>query len=109
MVQPRVIAELESAIAQEPVDEVFISLPRDRYSGLIDTIVRLCEEQGIIVRVQTEMFNLKIARWSVDELDGMPIVTIRSGPRRTGGNSPPRGYWISAEVLCSCLPWSLSW
>jgi exopolysaccharide biosynthesis polyprenyl glycosylphosphotransferase len=75
-----VIAELESVLAQEPVDEVFITLPRDKYAYLIDLIVRHCEEQGIIVRLRTNMFQLKIARMQVDELDGMPLVTIRSGP-----------------------------
>jgi exopolysaccharide biosynthesis polyprenyl glycosylphosphotransferase len=75
-----VISELETILAQQPVDEVFISLPRDKYSHLVDTIVGLCEEQGIIVRLQADMFNLKIAQWQVDELDGMRIVTIRSGP-----------------------------
>jgi exopolysaccharide biosynthesis polyprenyl glycosylphosphotransferase len=80
MVTSPVIAELESVIAQEPVDEVFITLPREKYGRMIDAIVHLCEEQGIIVRVQTEPFDLKIARWQVDELGGVPIVTIRSGP-----------------------------
>lgn len=75
-----VIFELESIIAQEPIDEVFIALPRDQYGHLIDTIVHLCEEQGIIVRLEADLFNLKIARWQVDEVDGMRIVTIRSGP-----------------------------
>jgi exopolysaccharide biosynthesis polyprenyl glycosylphosphotransferase len=75
-----VIFELESLIAQEPVDEVFIALPRDKYGELIETIVHLCEEQGIIVRLQAEMFKLNTARSHVDDLDGMPIVTIRSGP-----------------------------
>ena len=80
MAAPPVISQLESIIAQEPVDEVFITLPRDKYGHVIDAIVRLCEEQGIIVRLRTDMFALKIARWHVDEVDGMPIVTIRSGP-----------------------------
>jgi exopolysaccharide biosynthesis polyprenyl glycosylphosphotransferase len=75
-----VLAELESVIAQEPVDEVFITLPRDRYGPLIDSIVRQCEEQGIIVRLRTDTFQLKVARLQVDELDGTPILTIRSGP-----------------------------
>jgi exopolysaccharide biosynthesis polyprenyl glycosylphosphotransferase len=75
-----VLAELESVIAEEPVDEVFITLPRNKYGDLIEAIVHLCEEQGIIVRMQAEMFNLKIATWQIDELDGRPIVTIRSGP-----------------------------
>jgi exopolysaccharide biosynthesis polyprenyl glycosylphosphotransferase len=80
MVGSPVIAELESIIAQEPVDEVFITLPREKYGPLVDTIVRLCEEQGIIVRIQSDLFKLKIAHWQVDELGGIPIVTIRSGP-----------------------------
>jgi exopolysaccharide biosynthesis polyprenyl glycosylphosphotransferase len=80
MVGSPVIAELESIIAREPVDEVFVTLPREKYGQLVDTIVRLCEEQGIIVRIQSDLFKLKIARWQVDELGGIPIVTIRSGP-----------------------------
>src|SRR5687767_6394228 len=80
MVGSTVLSELEAIIGQEPIDEVFIALPREKYGYLIEAIVHLCEEQGIIVRVQADMFKLEIARWHVDELDGMPIVTIRSGP-----------------------------
>jgi exopolysaccharide biosynthesis polyprenyl glycosylphosphotransferase len=43
-------------------------------------MVRLCEEQGILVRIQTALFELRSTRWYVEELDGMPIVTIGSGP-----------------------------
>ena len=74
------ISELQALIDREPVDEVLIALPREKYSHLVESIVGLCEEQGIIVRVQTAMFNLKIARWQSDELDGRPFVTIQSGP-----------------------------
>jgi exopolysaccharide biosynthesis polyprenyl glycosylphosphotransferase len=75
-----VISELKAVIDEEPVDEVFIALPRDKYGPLVEDIVHLCEEQGIIVRIHTEMFNLKVAKWHVDLLDGIPLVTIRSGP-----------------------------
>jgi exopolysaccharide biosynthesis polyprenyl glycosylphosphotransferase len=75
-----VISELEAVIDEEPVDEVFIALPRGQYGALVENIVHLCEEQGIIVRMPTEMFNLKVAKWQVDLLDGIPMVTIRSGP-----------------------------
>ena len=60
MMASGVLAELESVIAQEPVDEVFITLPREQYGPLIDSIVRQCEEQGIIVRLRTDTFELKI-------------------------------------------------
>jgi exopolysaccharide biosynthesis polyprenyl glycosylphosphotransferase len=80
MVDSPVTAGLEAAIAQEPLDEVFLALSMEKYSHLIESIVRLCEEQGIIVRLQTEMFKLHIARWHVDQLNGLPVVTVRSGP-----------------------------
>jgi exopolysaccharide biosynthesis polyprenyl glycosylphosphotransferase len=80
MVDSPVMAGLETAIAQEPLDEVFIALSMQKYSPLIESIVRLCEEQGIIVRLQTEMFKLRIASWHVDQLNGLPVVTVRSGP-----------------------------
>jgi exopolysaccharide biosynthesis polyprenyl glycosylphosphotransferase len=80
MAESAVTSELISIITQEPVDEVFITLPRDKYGPLVDTIVCLCEEQGIVVRLQSDMFPLKVARWHVDELNGRQIVTIRSGP-----------------------------
>jgi exopolysaccharide biosynthesis polyprenyl glycosylphosphotransferase len=91
MAESPVISELESVIALEPVDEVFITLQRDKYGPLVEAIVRLCEEQGIIVRVQTELFKLSIAQWQVDEFGGMPIVTIRSGP--------PDGWQLLAKRL----------
>jgi exopolysaccharide biosynthesis polyprenyl glycosylphosphotransferase len=80
MVNLSVISELESVISQEPIDEVFITLPRDKYSHLVDEIVHLCEEQGIMVRVWSNRFNLQVARSRIDELDGIPVVTIHSGP-----------------------------
>ena len=80
MVDSPVTVGLEAAIAQEPLDEVFLALSMEKYSHLIESIVRLCEEQGIIVRLQTEMFKLHIARWHVDQLNGLPVVTVRSGP-----------------------------
>ena len=73
--------ELESILTDNAVDEVLVALPINRYGDLVETIVRQCEEQGIIVRVRTEMFNTRIARSYTDELHGVPVVTIQSGPQ----------------------------
>ena len=75
-----IIDQLNSVIAHHPVDEVLVALPMNKYGPLVETIVRHCEEQGIIVRVRTEMFNLQVARSYVDELQGVPVTTIQSGP-----------------------------
>jgi exopolysaccharide biosynthesis polyprenyl glycosylphosphotransferase len=67
-------------MAHQPVDEVLVALPASKYGPLVETIVRRCEEEGIIVRVRTQAFDLQFAKSYVDELEGLPVVTIRSGP-----------------------------
>jgi exopolysaccharide biosynthesis polyprenyl glycosylphosphotransferase len=80
MSESTIVQQLTSVITNQPVDEVLVALPIDKYGSLVETIVRHCEEQGIIVRVRTEMSHLHIARSYVDELQGVPVVTIQSGP-----------------------------
>ena len=80
MLESPIVNQLNSVIAHHPVDEVLVALPMDQYGPLIETIVRHCEEQGIIVRIQTEMFKLQVARSYVDDLQGIPVMTIQSGP-----------------------------
>jgi exopolysaccharide biosynthesis polyprenyl glycosylphosphotransferase len=76
-----IIEQLNSIMANTTVDEVLVSLPIDKYGPLVQAIVNQCEEQGIIVRVRTEMSTLRIARSYVDDLHGVPVVTIQSGPQ----------------------------
>jgi exopolysaccharide biosynthesis polyprenyl glycosylphosphotransferase len=80
MTESQIMSELDAMMAQQAIDEVLVALPNNKYSSLVETIVRRCEEQGVVVRVRTETFNLQIARSYVDELEGVPVVTIRSGP-----------------------------
>jgi exopolysaccharide biosynthesis polyprenyl glycosylphosphotransferase len=75
-----VLHQLNSVIAQQPVDEVFLALPMNQYGALVEAMVRHCEEQGIVIRVRTETFNLQVARTYVDDLQGIPVMTIQSGP-----------------------------
>lgn len=76
----QVLADLSAIISYEPVDEVIVALPLRRRRALIEKIVEACEEQGIMVRVRTDLFELRVARPQVDTIDGVPVVTIRSGP-----------------------------
>jgi exopolysaccharide biosynthesis polyprenyl glycosylphosphotransferase len=74
------LSQINNIIASHAVDEVLIALPIDKYGSLVETIVHQCEEQGIIVRVRTGMSGLHVARSFVDELHGVPVLTIQSGP-----------------------------
>jgi exopolysaccharide biosynthesis polyprenyl glycosylphosphotransferase len=80
MSESMIVEQLSSVIDDQPVDEVLVALPIDKYGPLVETIVRQCEEQGIIVRVRTKMSHLQVARSYVDELQGVPVMTIQSGP-----------------------------
>ncbi len=80
MSESLIVQQLSSVIEDQPVDEVLVALPIDKYGPLVETIVRQCEEQGIIVRVRTAMFRLEVARSYMDELQGVPVMTIQSGP-----------------------------
>jgi exopolysaccharide biosynthesis polyprenyl glycosylphosphotransferase len=81
MNETQVVEELNSVIADQAVDEVLVALPIDKYGSLVETIVRQCEVQGVIVRVQTGMTNLHVGKAYVDELQGIPVMTIQSGPQ----------------------------
>jgi len=68
-------------LATEPIDEVFISLPIDRYGQLIESVVKICQEQGIVVRVQPDLSLRTFVKPYVGEFNGVPFVTVRSVPR----------------------------
>lgn len=57
------------------VDEVVMALPFRSMHGLGSQMAALCEEQGIAVRVLTNIYDLKIARTSAEELEGEPLIT----------------------------------
>jgi len=62
------------------IDEVFMALPFDTSQALILRIIAICEEQGITVRLASQMASLQWARALVDQIDGQPIVTLYTGP-----------------------------
>jgi exopolysaccharide biosynthesis polyprenyl glycosylphosphotransferase len=102
----QLISQLEAMIDQQPVDEVFVALSGQKYGPLIETIVGVCEEQGIIVRVRTSPFDLKVARWHSDELAGQPFVTIQSGPSNGWQLGTKRliDICVSAALLLGMAP-----
>ncbi len=81
MTELEVLAKLEAVLRHQSVDEVLVSLPPKNHGPLVEKIVRRCEEEGVIVRVRAELFPLRIAKAYADELEGLPVMTFRSGPK----------------------------
>ena len=72
--------EVQHILRHTVVDEVVLGLPVKSQYDNINTIINLCEEQGIIIRFLADLFDMKIAKSHVDNLDGIPLTTLHSAP-----------------------------
>jgi len=61
------------------VDEVVIALPIRSFHEDASRIAVVCEEQGIIFRVLSNLFNLKLAHARAEELEGDSWITHYAG------------------------------
>ncbi len=89
---------LEEALHSRIVDEVAICLPFSQWT-LIDTITRLCEEEGKIVRIPMDVLDRAISVGKVDELDGTPVFSLVSGPDRTLALAAKRLLDVAASAI----------
>jgi exopolysaccharide biosynthesis polyprenyl glycosylphosphotransferase len=71
-------AELPGFLRRNVVDEVVIALPVRSFHEHASKIVEMCEEQGIIVRILSDLFDLKTPRRP--DHDDAPVITHYAGP-----------------------------
>lgn len=75
------VQDIEDVIHSHVVDEVAICLPLTQ-TAHIDEIARLCEEEGKIVRIPMYMLEHTLSMGRVEEVAGLPIYSLVSGPDR---------------------------
>ena len=75
------LADLPTILHERVVDEVAICLPFDRWN-LVDAIARISEEEGKIVRVPMDVLDHAFAAGKMEDLDGVPVFSLVSGPDR---------------------------
>lgn len=68
-----------SLIREHAVDEVVVSLPLKSYYEQITRIVSICEQQGIIIRFFSDMFEMKLAKAKMELFDTETMLTIYTG------------------------------
>jgi exopolysaccharide biosynthesis polyprenyl glycosylphosphotransferase len=73
--------DLPTILHERVVDEVAICLPFSQWN-LVDAIARISEEEGKIVRVPMDVLDHAFAAGKMEELDGVPVFSIVSGPDR---------------------------
>ncbi len=70
---------LSQYLRRNVVDEVAIYLPMRSFYEHTSHIAALCEQHGIILRFDSDLFNLKIARARAEMFNGHPLITAYSG------------------------------
>ena len=87
---------LPEFLRKNVVDEVVIALPIRSFHADACLVAARCEEQGIILRVPSNIFNLKLAHSGAEELEGHSSITHYTGA--IGGWSV-----VMKRVLDFCL------
>jgi len=78
----RLVADLKGFqpfIRDHVVDEVVIALPMESCYAQASRIAAACVEQGIMVRLVPEVFNLRLARLKATEFEGDAVLTLYTG------------------------------
>jgi lipopolysaccharide/colanic/teichoic acid biosynthesis glycosyltransferase len=71
--------ELERLLKSAVLDEVIFVVPRERLSA-IEEMVLACEERGVSARVCMDLFATRIATREVEDLDGIPLLSLSTVP-----------------------------
>jgi exopolysaccharide biosynthesis polyprenyl glycosylphosphotransferase len=67
-------------LRERVVDEVVIALPMKSMYSRAARIAALCEEQGIVVRLLPDFFNLRLAQSKAEEFEDDAVITLSTGP-----------------------------
>ncbi len=71
--------ELQEFLRDNVVDEIMLCLPLKSFYAKASEVISSCEEQGIIVRLFSDHFNLKYARSETTVFENETITTIYTG------------------------------
>ena len=70
------LSQIQQVLAENIIDEVIICLPIKTFYDKMEEIAKIAEEQGIIVRVYSDLFNLSLARAVPGEIGEAPILSL---------------------------------
>jgi exopolysaccharide biosynthesis polyprenyl glycosylphosphotransferase len=73
------LANLRSFVRRSVVDEIVLTVPMRSFHDLASDVVAMCEQQGIVVRVLSDLFNLKHRPARTEEFEGSPVITQYAG------------------------------
>jgi exopolysaccharide biosynthesis polyprenyl glycosylphosphotransferase len=73
------LGEFGTYLRDHVVDEVVIALPVSSHYAQFAHILRHCEEQGVLVHMLPDFFDVTHARLRLEVLEEQPVITLRTG------------------------------
>jgi exopolysaccharide biosynthesis polyprenyl glycosylphosphotransferase len=73
--------DFSSIMKDHVIDEVVITLPVKSYYEEIKKVVEKAEEQGILIRYLSQIFDTHFARTRSENIDDFTVLTMSSGPQ----------------------------
>lgn len=97
---------LENGIAgrRDGIDEVVLAISRQKLEAN-RSVFLLCEELGIRARVAMNFFPNRLARIELEELDGVPFLSLTTTPSNVGQLVVKRLIDIAISLLLLTLAW----
>ncbi|HPW18882.1 MAG TPA: sugar transferase [Candidatus Aminicenantes bacterium] len=71
------LKDIPEIFHRDAVDEVVFLVPRSRLNALQGAIDD-CETEGVVVTIAVDLFDTKLAKASVTELEGLPLLHFRT-------------------------------
>ena len=92
------LEEVQDIVRAHRIDQVFIALPLEAQAAL-EKIVQALSNEMVDIRIIPDLYQYVMLRGSIEEFEGLPIVTL-SGSPMYGWNSVVK----RAVDLCISLP-----
>jgi exopolysaccharide biosynthesis polyprenyl glycosylphosphotransferase len=90
-------------LREHVVDEVVIALPMESSYGQAARVATLCAEQGIVVRLLSDIFNLRLAHSRAEEFEGEALTTLYRGSQHVGQHLLKRTLDVSVSLVAMLL------
>ncbi len=95
--------EVDIVVAAAPVDSLYIALPMEEH-GKIKELIRYAHQEGLDVKVAWDYLTLASLSAGIEDLDGMPIVSLSDPPIRGWNRLTKRtmDVAVSTALLLIC-------
>jgi len=99
------VADIPSVIPERRVDDVIIALPSSSHEEIM-SVLALCEQHGVAVKLLPDLFELSLSRVQIDNIAGIPLLDVREQPLRPIARAVKRAMdvLVAAVMLTFTLP-----